>query len=51
MTKFRLKRSIKRKRGKLVEVKMLESFESVCAWLEKEGDCDFKKMHEKMKEE
>ena len=36
MTKFRLKRSIKRKRGKLVEVKMLESFESVCAWLEKE---------------
>ena len=53
MTKFRLKRSSRRKRGKTVEVQLCENCKSVCVWLEKEENCDlhtFKESQEKMKE-
>ena len=52
MTKFRLSRSTKRKRGKAVDVKLLEGFESV-SLLEKERNCDFqtiKELQKRMKE-
>ena len=52
MTKFRLARSTKRKRGKAVDVKLLEGFESV-SLLEKERNCDFqtiKELQKRMKE-
>ena len=53
MTKFRLKSSTKKIRGKPVNVELLESFESVCAWLEKYGDCDLhtvQELQEKIKQ-
>ena len=49
MTKFRLARSTKRKRGKAVDVKLLEGFESI-SLLEKERNCDFKELQKRMKE-
>ena len=40
MTKFRLKRSSNKQRGKPVDKSLHESFNSVCEWLEREGDCE-----------
>ena len=40
MTKFRLKRSSTKQRGKPVDKILHESFNSVCEWLEREGDCE-----------
>lgn len=53
MTKFRLKKSTEKKKGKPVDQALLESFESVCEWLEKKGDCELhtiKELQDRMKD-
>ena len=40
MAKFRLKRISQKTRGKPVDSNLLNIFENVCDWLEREGDCE-----------